>query len=122
MDAAVTDESCPFCQRIRVNDVHATPDPRVIRFAPLSPVTPGHLLFVPRKHVPSAAADPWLAGVTFQAAAAYAAARPGDYNLITSAGPAATQTIMHLHVHLVPRTMNDGLPLPWTPQQAALRT
>jgi histidine triad (HIT) family protein len=25
----------------------------------------------------------------------------------------------HLHIHVVPRVVDDGLPLPWTPQQEA---
>jgi histidine triad (HIT) family protein len=40
-------------------------------------------------------------------------------NLITSKGAAATQTVYHLHVHVVPRQGGDGLPLPWTPQHTA---
>jgi histidine triad (HIT) family protein len=35
-------------------------------------------------------------------------------NLITSAGRAATQSVMHLHLHLVPRLDGDGLALPWS--------
>jgi histidine triad (HIT) family protein len=42
----------------------------------------------------------------------------GDANLITSVGSAATQTVFHLHVHVVPRRAGDGLALPWTSQKA----
>jgi histidine triad (HIT) family protein len=38
-----------------------------------------------------------------------------DYNLITSGGREATQTVMHAHVHYVPRRRGDGLKLPWSP-------
>jgi hypothetical protein len=38
----------------------------------------------------------------------------GQWNLITSAGTDATQSVFHLHVHLVPRRPNDGLKLPWS--------
>lgn len=34
-------------------------------------------------------------------------------NLITSAGAAATQSIDHLHIHFVPRKVDDGLMTPW---------
>jgi diadenosine tetraphosphate (Ap4A) HIT family hydrolase len=37
-------------------------------------------------------------------------------NIITSIGPAASQTVMHTHLHIVPRTEGDGLHLPWTGQ------
>ncbi|MFB8085929.1 HIT domain-containing protein [Streptomyces sp. NPDC055992] len=35
---------------------------------------------------------------------------------MTSKGSPATQTVVHLHIHVLPRTDGDGLPLPWTPQ------
>jgi histidine triad (HIT) family protein len=35
-------------------------------------------------------------------------------NIITSAGSDATQTVFHLHLHVVPRRAGDGLALPWT--------
>ena len=38
-------------------------------------------------------------------------------NLITSVGAAATQTVKHLHIHIVPRHEGDGLHLPWTEQK-----
>lgn len=49
-----------------------------------------------------------------ESAAAYGEAMGTDFNLITSAGAAATQTVAHLHVHYVPRRTGDGLGLPWT--------
>lgn len=89
-------------------------------FEPLNPVTPGHMLIVPRRHVESAAADPGIAGAGATVAAQYAATLPAA-NIITSVGAEATQTVRHLHWHVVPRREGDGLPLPWTPQQARAR-
>ncbi|MFJ3817807.1 HIT family protein [Streptomyces sp. NPDC090056] len=40
-------------------------------------------------------------------------------NLTTSKGTEATQSVFHLHVHVVPGQDGDNLPLPWTPQHAA---
>jgi histidine triad (HIT) family protein len=42
-----------------------------------------------------------------------AAIMPDAFNIITSAGRDATQTVDHLHLHLVPRRPGDGLALPW---------
>lgn len=108
---------CVFCDRLHHQRYWDTPDDRVVRFSPLNPVTPGHMLFVPKRHVPDALQDPWLTGVVFQAAAHWAATAVPDLscNLITSCGSDATQTIRHLHVHVVPRTQDDGLKLPWSP-------
>lgn len=85
----------------------------VVAFVPLCPVVEGHVLFVPRRHVDDAASDPGVTGWTFAAAASHAMVRGGDFNLITSAGRAATQSIDHLHVHYVPRSADDQLMLPW---------
>jgi hypothetical protein len=37
-------------------------------------------------------------------------------NLITSVGADATQSVRHLHIHVVPRREGDGLMLPWSGQ------
>lgn len=84
-------------------------------FEPLSPVVPGHLLVVPALHVQDATEEPLVtamaAGVAARVAARYRAA-----NVITSIGVPATQSIMHLHFHVVPREEGDGLCLPWSPR------
>lgn len=99
----------------------------VVAFEPLNPVTPGHLLVVPRIHVQDAYEHAALTGETF-AHAALLASTFGRYdrrfrsvNLITSVGSPATQTVMHLHVHIVPRVEGDRLQLPWTDQLAPPR-
>lgn len=84
-------------------------------FEPLNPVTPGHLLVVPAPHVEDATRAPHLAGDAVNLASAYAG-RHRAANIITSIGADATQTVRHLHVHMVPRRAGDGLALPWTNQ------
>lgn len=81
-----------------------------IAIVPLDPVTEGHVLVIPRLHVVDALDRPRVTARTMQRAAEIA--RP-DCNLITSVGPLATQTVFHLHVHVVPRVAGDGLVLPW---------
>lgn len=84
---------------------------------PLNPVTPGHVLVIPRKHVPDFTADLDVTAATMRSAASFAASFPDwSFNLITSKGADATQSVFHLHVHLVPRRWHDGLHLPWTPR------
>lgn len=113
---------CPFCQRISKADYEGIYYmENVVFFEPLNPVVPGHRLFVPRVHVTDAADHPQVTARVFGAAATYAEQKRffhTDFNLITSAGGAATQSVFHLHVHYVPRRKDDGLLLPWTNQEA----
>lgn len=95
-----------------------------IAIIPRDPVTGtmenGHVLVLPREHVIDFIDDPVVTGRVMTDAAIIAwqlkRAHGGDWNLITSAGADATQTVFHLHVHLVRRVANDGLTLPWTGQ------
>lgn len=112
-------EGCVFCEiaadrsRSKVCIQELSGKVTVVAFEPLNPVTPGHTLFIPVAHHATASQVPHcMLGDVFGAAAAWAKGRP--YNLITSAGASASQTVFHMHVHLVPRAAGDGLALPWT--------
>ncbi|WP_433476284.1 HIT family protein [Spirillospora sp. CA-142024] len=91
--------------------------PEAIAILPRHPVTPGHVLVVPRVHVTDVGTDPAVSAQAMAAAAQLAGRLPAA-NVITSRGAAATQTVFHLHLHVVPRQDGDDLPLPWTPQRA----
>ncbi|TXJ83343.1 HIT domain-containing protein [Streptomyces lavendulae] len=84
-------------------------------------VHPDHVLVLPRVHVEDAGTDPEVTASVMRRAAELMAEHPAA-NLITSMGSPATQTVFRLHVHIVPRTDGDGLPLPWTPQDTARAT
>lgn len=119
-------EACQFCAIVRgttSTDVLMEWDDAIL-IEPLNPVVKGHVLVIPKRHVQTFFSDPDTSAATMRRASEYLHGverwmEPRDFNVITSAGPAATQTVLHLHVHLVPRTHGDGLPLPWTPQQEA---
>lgn len=107
---------CVFCGRVERGEYDDS-DAFAVTFRPLKPVAPGHRLFVPRVHVADALEDPLVTAMTARFAAEWARrAGTGSCNLITSRGPEATQSVYHLHWHLVPRLKHDGLPLPWTGQ------
>lgn len=118
---------CVFCTKIKAGGdkygaVYPTTFHSVVRFVPLGPVTRGHMLFVPRSHVPTAHLNNLATADAFDAAIRYAQQEGiEEYNLIQSNGPAASQTVPHVHVHLVPRREGDGLALPWTAQKEAGR-
>jgi diadenosine tetraphosphate (Ap4A) HIT family hydrolase len=104
-------DSCPFCD----------PEPgRIIERAPLAlalrdgfPVSTGHSLVVPRRHIaslidlePDEARALWalLKDVRSLLDSEH---RPDGYNIGINDGTAAGQTVMHLHVHLIPRYHGD---------------
>jgi histidine triad (HIT) family protein len=87
--------------------------PDVIAFVPLCPVVPGgHTLVVPRRHVADAVEDPAVTAATMTRAVELAAGYEAS-NILTSVGAAATQSIPHLHIHVIRRVMGDQLMVPW---------
>ena len=84
-----------------------------LALVPLGPVVDGHVLIIPRQHVADFAESPDITAATMKRAAEYVAGRHDSANIITSMGRAATQSVMHLHVHVVPRTFEDQLMVPW---------
>ena len=109
----MTTKPCPFCDRIHKREYDQDYNAlTVVRFEPLNPVTPGHQLFVPAWHAEHP--DATAVAETMRWASYYAQDMGEDFNLITSSGPAATQTVPHVHIHYVPRRPADGLHLPWT--------
>jgi histidine triad (HIT) family protein len=109
---------CPFCEIVAGRapaEWILQPDywPDAVAFVPLKPVTEGHCLIVPKQHVADFATDPEVSAATMRRAAELMRWTPRPMNLITSRGREATQSVFHLHLHLVPRAANDGLALPW---------
>jgi len=76
-------------------------------------VTAGHLLVIPHQHVPDVGTDPTVTAAVFAAAAELAALLPAC-NVLTSKGRDGTQSVPHLHAHVVPQNAFDGLLLPWS--------
>jgi histidine triad (HIT) family protein len=112
----MTDQPCPFCEintgRAPAKFVDEWADAFAI--VPLNPVVEGHTLVIPKTHVTDFVAEPAVSAAVMKRAAELAGDFPaGSMNLITSRGRAATQSVWHLHLHLVPRAENDGLALPW---------
>lgn len=113
--------SCPFCAIIMgegwAREVYR--DDHAVAFFPLRPAALGHTLVVPRRHIP----DIWelpeadaacLSRTVLRVAAALrTAVTPDGLNIIQSNGVAATQTVPHLHVHLVPRWAADAMGPIW---------
>lgn len=104
--------NCPFCKIATREDPRplVAEWPETIAFAPLNPVVPGHVLVVPKVHVPDALTDPQVTATTMRRLTEYAT-RP--CNVIANCGATAGQSVFHLHIHVVPRSEGDDVKMPW---------
>ncbi|MHA7984803.1 HIT family protein [Rathayibacter sp. CAU 1779] len=119
------DPNCAFCEIVARADPDAREiyrDADTIAFFPTEPAVLGHTMVIPLRHV----ADIWaldehsgerIAVTTLKIAGAIKSAlHPHGLNIIQSNGRAAGQTVMHVHVHLVPRWENDRVGRIWPPE------
>jgi diadenosine tetraphosphate (Ap4A) HIT family hydrolase len=102
---------CPFCTLPPERIVAANAVGWVVRDA--YPVSPGHTLIIPRRHMGSffeLCADErlgLLALLDEARTALQTSHAPQGYNIGVNDGPAAGQTVPHLHMHLIPRYAGD---------------
>ena len=87
--------------------------PDVIAFLDRRPLFAGHTLVIPRLHVEQLAQlPPALAAPLWTAVQEVAAALPpalGAHGSFVAANNVVSQSVPHLHVHVVPRRRGDGL-------------
>lgn len=103
-------EKCVFC------DIAKRAAVPVIDIEPLNPVVEGHRIVFSARHSKDFTDELGILLEVMIHAVKVAKENGGEYNLITSKGKNATQSVFHLHIHLVPRKENDGLLLPWSGQ------
>jgi histidine triad (HIT) family protein len=110
-------EGCAFCRLVAgaaASSIVFESD-TLVAFMDIDPVTPGHLLVVPRAHLPDLAdLTDELASEMFRVARLLAAAlrrtelRCDGVNLFYADGEAAFQEVFHAHLHVFPRYADDG--------------
>jgi len=89
-------------------------DDVAVAFLDVRPVFPGHVLVVPRDHVetlpdlPTAALGPFFERV--QALAAAVPAAMGAVGTFVAMNNKVSQSVPHLHAHVVPRRPKDRSP------------
>jgi histidine triad (HIT) family protein len=106
---------CIFCQIAAGSaPAHVVLDePDRMAFLDTRPVFHGHVLLIPRKHVVTLAELPPIAvGPYFQAAQRLSVAVEralGADGTFVGINNKVSQSVPHLHVHIVPRKFKDGL-------------
>jgi histidine triad (HIT) family protein len=107
---------CVFCEILAGNEPaqYVSEKPDSIAIHPLKPVTFMHMIVIPRVHVADFSESPLVtAAVMRDAAELVQTLGITDVNIIVNQGVLATQSVFHLHVHIVPRKADDRLALPW---------
>ena len=87
-------------------------DEHTVAFLDVRPVFKGHVLVIPRLHYPTLAdLPPELTGPLFSRVRqlSMAMAAPGTDGSFIGVNNTVTQSVPHLHVHVIPRTHRDGL-------------
>jgi histidine triad (HIT) family protein len=106
---------CLFCRIVARREEAAIvfEDERTVAFLDHRPLFPGHTLLVPRRHVetlpdlPAGEINPlFSAAQTLSAAVESAMEAGGTFVAINNR---VSQSVPHLHVHIVPRKPKDGL-------------
>lgn len=103
--------SCPFC-RLSADRV-LMENSLALAVRDHRPVTPGHTLIIPKRHIQSlweASEQEILAMFDILKRVKADLEREFDadgFNIGINVGPAAGQTVMHLHVHCIPRRWGD---------------
>jgi histidine triad (HIT) family protein len=114
-NAVVIEPPCPFCDAVSgalpVRTVMN--DEIVMAFLDRRPVFKGHVLVVPKRHtVTLADLDADLVGALFERVQRVSARMPaalGCDGTFVAINNVVSQSVAHLHVHVVPRRRKDGL-------------
>jgi histidine triad (HIT) family protein len=103
-------DKCLFC-RIANKEIPAKivyEDDQFVGFHDINPQAPTHVLIVPRRHIASlddlTEAEQGLMGALILRTAQLARTlhlTADGYRLVVNTGPAAGQTVFHIHVHLL---------------------
>lgn len=112
---------CVFCDIIAGNIPAAKliETDKVLSFLDISPVNPGHALVVPKRHVASLldlTQDELHVAIFIAkrvAGAVLEATGSAAFNILQNDGKAAGQIIDHVHLHVIPRSPDDGFSFGW---------
>ena len=121
MTEAHLDDDCIFCKIIRgeIPCYKVLEDADVLALMDVNPIAPGHVLVIPKHHAKDILETPLdcvgkaFAGAGRAARAVQKTLAPDGINILQANGPGAKQSVFHLHVHVIPRGMDDGLSMNW---------
>ena len=115
------DDNCIFC-KIAAGEIPSETvyeDEQFRAILDLGPASAGHTLILPKAHFKDVTeiSDEYAANVLKVAAKLGKAMKKGlgceGFNLVQNNGEAAGQTVMHFHMHVIPRHAGDDVQVTW---------
>ena len=115
------DSDCIFCKIVagEIPCFKVYEDDDTLSFMDINPANEGHVLAIPKEHwedLPSIP-DTLLAATACTARKVAIAVKktldPLGINLVQANGKGAAQTVLHFHMHILPRVRRDDLKLNW---------
>lgn len=121
-------DSCVFCKIVagEIPCFKLFEDDHTLSFMDINPANPGHCLVIAKAHHPTLYAMPpallsaLMPVVAKVATAVDQALKPDGINLLQANGPGAAQSVLHFHMHILPRYLGDGLSANWVPKPGKL--
>ncbi|MCR5380382.1 MAG: HIT family protein [Lentisphaeria bacterium] len=104
--------ACPFCSRDSIGDV-LVENSLALAFYDRFPVSPGHTLIIPKRHVASffdleTEEHNQIRELGMQCRnIVQQQFHPDGFNIGVNVGKSAGQSVFHCHIHLIPRYLGD---------------
>jgi len=116
------DPNCIFCKIVagEVPCFKLYEDASTLAFMDINPANDGHCLAIAKAHfkdiytAPQGEVGKVAETARKLANAVREAVKPDGLSLIQSNGQGAAQSVMHFHIHVLPRRMGDDLKINWS--------
>ncbi len=110
-------EDCIFCKIVKgdIPSAMVYQDEQVFAFLDINPISPGHCLVVPKSHFeqisdcPEPVLSALMRPIGAIARAIVSAVGASGYNVLNNNGRSAGQLVDHVHFHVIPRKVADGV-------------
>jgi diadenosine tetraphosphate (Ap4A) HIT family hydrolase len=115
---------CIFCKIVggKIPSAKIYDDEICIAILDINPLSLGHSLLITKEHYPTFLETPpgilsEMMNVSYKIITAIKDSVGADgYNLLFNNNKSAGQVIPHLHLHIIPRKVNDGIRFNWEPK------
>ncbi len=119
------DQDCVFCKIVagEIPSLIVMDTRHALAFLDIGPLAEAHTLLIPKAHyarlheVPEQELSQLTGLLPTLARAVMQVTGSQDYNILQNNGRVAGQAVDHVHFHIIPRVVDDGLGYRWTPQQ-----